>query len=98
MLDFLKEFKEIQTSAVDLARMKNNDYGSSFIEDGYEGILVRMTDKMNRIRSLSYGIKKEVSDENLKDTIMDLQNYCTIAIICLNNNFHSPLFTLKEEI
>ena len=97
MLDFLKEFKEIQTSAVDLARMKNNDYGSSFIGDGYEGVLVRMTDKMNRIRTLSSGVKKEVSNENLKDTIMDLQNYCTIAIICLNNSFHSPLFTLNKE-
>jgi len=95
--DFLKEFKEIQNSAIDLARIKNNDYGSSFIVDGYEGVLIRMTDKINRIRTLSSGTKKEVSDENLKDTIMDLQNYCIIAIICLNNNFHSVLFNSKNE-
>ncbi len=96
--EFLKQFKNIQEKSFDLVKHKNNDYGFSFIEDGYEGVLIRMSDKMNRLRTLSSGVKKEVDNENLKDTIMDLQNYCAIALICLNNNLHSPLFsTLKEE-
>jgi len=93
--DFLKQFKEIQISSFDLVKSKNNDYGNSFVTDGYEGAIIRMTDKMNRIRTLSNGTKKEVDNESLKDTIIDLQNYCGIAVICLNNNLHSPLFKEK---
>lgn len=95
--EFLKQFKEIQEKSLKLVEAKNNDYGFSFIDDGYEGVVVRMTDKMNRIRTLSSGVKKEVQNETLKDTIVDLQNYCIIALICLDNNIHTPLFKINEE-
>jgi hypothetical protein len=93
--EFLKQFLEIQKLSYDLVKSKNNDYGNSFVTDGYEGVIIRMTDKMNRIRTLSDGTKKEVNNESLRDTIIDLQNYCGIAIICLNSNLHSLLFKEK---
>lgn len=94
---FLKQFETIQKKSFELVKDKNNDYGFSFTEDGYEGVLIRMSDKMNRLRTLSSGTKSEVSNESLKDTLMDLQNYCIIALICLDNNLHSPLFKINKE-
>ncbi len=95
--EFLKQFKNIQEKSFDLVKSKNSDYGFSFIEDGYEGVLVRMTDKINRIRTISSGADMKIKTENLRDTIMDLQNYCTIAMICLDNDLHSSLLKINKE-
>ncbi len=95
--EFLKQFKYIQEKSFDLVKSKNSDYGFSFIEDGYEGVLVRMTDKINRIRTISSGADMKIKTENLRDTIMDLQNYCTIAMICLDNDLHSSLLKINKE-
>lgn len=94
---FLEQFKDIQEKGLEIVKTKNNDYGFSFIQDGYEGTLIRITDKINRLRTLSSGVKNNVSDENIKDTLIDLQNYSVIALICLNNNLHSPLLKEKQK-
>jgi hypothetical protein len=63
---------------------KNGDYGNS-IHDTYEkygmiSFLVRMEDKMNRLRTL---LNKEakVKDERIEDTLMDLANYSVLAVM-----------------
>jgi hypothetical protein len=63
---------------------KNMDYGDSFGK-GYKEYgkimpLIRLEDKLNRIKSL---IKNEaaVKDESLIDTLMDLANYSIMTII-----------------
>lgn len=65
---------------------KNNDYGDSFgksIKDlGIIAAVTRIYDKMQRIISLT---KKDatrlVTDETLKDTLMDMANYCIMTVI-----------------
>jgi hypothetical protein len=63
---------------------KNRDYGDSF-GNGFKeyGMLmpvIRLEDKLNRVKSL---IKNEaaVKDESLIDTLMDLANYSIMTII-----------------
>ena len=63
---------------------KNHDYGDS-VHDTYEkyglvSFLVRLEDKLNRVRTIS---QKEqlVSDEKIKDTLLDLANYAILAVI-----------------
>lgn len=68
----------------DLYISKNRDYGDSFgngfKEYGMMMPVIRLEDKLNRIKSL---IKNEaaVKDESLIDTLMDLANYSIMTII-----------------
>jgi beta-glucosidase/6-phospho-beta-glucosidase/beta-galactosidase len=63
----------------DLFKEKNSDYGNSFEDFGLIGILVRLNDKINRLKSISKnGIN--VKNEKLEDTINDLYNYCVIGL------------------
>lgn len=70
---------------------KNHDYGDS-VHDTYKkyglvSFLVRMEDKLNRVRTLS--LKKEnekiddakVTDEKIEDTLLDLANYSILAFM-----------------
>lgn len=65
---------------------KNADYGDS-VGDTYNkfgdvSFLTRITDKYNRILSLSdKGECGEVTDEKLDDTILDLANYCVLWLV-----------------
>ena len=63
---------------------KNHDYGDSvhdtYLKYGLTSFLVRLEDKLNRARTIS---QKEqlVKDEKIKDTLLDLANYATLAIL-----------------
>ena len=68
---------------------KNHDYGSSVWKvpklaptcDIGTAILVRMSDKIERIESLDLkGGKNEVEDEKVEDTISDLGAYCLLYL------------------
>lgn len=78
----------VQTELLDIFMRKNHDYGDSvhkiFLEFGITSFLVRMSDKLNRAITLS---KKEsqVNDESMRDTLMDLANYATIAVVEMDN-------------
>ena len=64
---------------------KNNDYGDSFAkvrkELGNTAILVRIYDKVERLKTLLMGTEQKVSDEKIEDTLMDLSNYCLMELI-----------------
>jgi len=74
----------------ELYKAKNADYGNS-VHDTYQkygltAFLVRMDDKMNRLRSLTQNNKvAQIKDEKIEDTLMDLANYALLAIIELRN-------------
>ena len=59
---------------------KNRDYGNSYKDFGLIGILVRLNDKINRIKALHENNKNEV-DEQIEETINDLYNYCIIGLM-----------------
>ena len=67
---------------------KNNDYGDSFGETfrklGIISAVTRITDKTNRLQSLCINQQK-VSDESIRDTLMDLANYAIMTIIELDD-------------
>ncbi len=65
---------------------KNADYGDSvgytYQKFGDVSFLTRITDKYNRILSLSdRGECGQVKDESLNDTILDMANYCILWVI-----------------
>lgn len=67
---------------------KNADYGNSFEssleEYGLIAVIIRMGDKMGRLRTL---IKSEakVKDESISDTLRDLSNYALMASVWFDN-------------
>ena len=70
----------------DTYRAKNSDYGDS-VGDTYNkfgdiSFLVRISDKYNRLLSLTNNEQnQQVQDEKLEDTILDMANYCILWLI-----------------
>ena len=85
--DNIQSFMDITTDMAKTYAAKNHDYGNSFEESldefGLVASVVRLGDKMNRIKSL---IKKEaqVKDESIKDTLLDLATYSIMTLMWLN--------------
>lgn len=82
--------KELLDTMHDIYVKKNHDYGDSVHETyeryGMTSFLVRMEDKMNRIRTLDGTNDVKVSDERMEDTLLDLANYAILAIIELKRD------------
>lgn len=61
---------------------KNADYGDSFGESiktfGLVAGVVRIGDKYHRLESLLRKGKAQVKDETIKDTLIDMANYCVM--------------------
>lgn len=78
---------------------KNHDYGDSFhetfIEEGFVMPRIRLTDKLNRVKTLTKGAGeivykiddprvRAVYEEKLRDTLLDLANYAIMTIMELD--------------
>lgn len=79
------KMKNLTNEILKIYREKNADYGDSFSKSYKEfGIIapvVRMSDKMERIKQLSKGEDIKVKDESLRDTAIDLANYALMLVI-----------------
>ena len=85
-MDRVKQLEKIQAECKEIFAKKNNDYGDAFAQHGTVGVLVRISDKMARFTNISKkGLEINVSDETLKDTLMDLHNYAAMAIMCMED-------------
>lgn len=63
---------------------KNADYGDSFAKVRQEypqAILIRLSDKFERLKSLYNTDKQLVKDESVQDTLLDLANYCLLECV-----------------
>lgn len=64
---------------------KNHDYGDSFhdtfAEEGFAMARIRLSDKLNRFKTLSKSDKQLVTDESIRDTLMDLANYAIMTVL-----------------
>lgn len=86
-MDRVNQLKCIQEECLKIFEKKNADYGDAFAKHGVIGVLVRINDKLSRYTNITKnGIEINVTDETLKDTLMDLHNYSAMAIMCMKNN------------
>lgn len=84
--DRVQLFKDIVDEMFETYKRKNNDYGNSvgdtYLRYGDVSFLVRIEDKINRLKSLTVDKKDiQVADEKIEDTIMDLANYAILYLI-----------------
>lgn len=85
-MDRLGIYQLILQNLEETFKAKDNDYGNSvgytYEKYGDVSFLVRITDKFNRIESLTdpkHNIT--VKDEKLEDTILDMANYCLLWLV-----------------
>lgn len=73
-----------------LYERKNHDYGDSFhqtfVEEGLAMTRIRLGDKFSRFKTLSRlsandAGQQQVTDESIRDTLMDLANYAIMTIL-----------------
>lgn len=78
----IERFKNIAEEMFALYKRKNADYGDSyhklFQEYGAYPNLIRLEDKLNRLKQLLRGGTRSVTDESVIDTITDLANYAIL--------------------
>lgn len=71
-----------------LYHRKNHDYGDSFhlsyLEEGAAMARIRIGDKFNRFKTLTRGDGQAVSDESIRDTLIDLANYAIMTVMELD--------------
>lgn len=79
-MDYIKKFRDVQDESFELFKKKNTDYGNSFEEFGTIGILIRMNDKIKRAMTISSNKIALIDDESMRDTLVDLHNYCALAV------------------
>jgi hypothetical protein len=82
-MDRVAQLKIIQQEALELFIKKNADYGDAFATYGPIGVLMRMEDKLHRFMSITKTNITLVSDEGIRDTLLDLHNYSAMAIMLL---------------
>ena len=74
-----------QAEALFSFKRKNEEYGNAFAKYGTAGVMMRMGEKINRFLSISR-LKIELKDEETpRDTLLDLLNYSSMAIMLLDN-------------
>lgn len=102
-------FSEYVTSLKDQYDRKNAAYGSSahdtFVKFGIVSYLTRLSDKINRLITLTSNPDISCNDESIADTLGDAATYCIMAvadIASLNSNktyseLVSGLFDIMAE-
>lgn len=75
---------EVQDEALKIFTKKNRDYGDAFATYGPIGVIVRIGDKINRLNSITRNGIIMVNDEGVRDTLIDLHNYCAMAVMLMN--------------
>lgn len=90
ILTLADEFQAITEKMLDTFKKKNHDYGNSFEqsldEEGLAGMRIRGGDKWLRFKNLSKGENPLVKDETIKDTLLDLANYCIMTVMWMNKH------------
>ena len=76
--------EKVQAEALELFKRKNEQYGNAFAKYGTVGVTIRMGQKINRfllVNRMNIELKDE---ETLRDTLLDLLNYSSMAIMLLD--------------
>lgn len=77
-------FKKLNEESLELYKAKNADYGNSFSksykEFGLTAPIIRMSDKLERLKTLSKA-EARVKDESIRDTLVDLANYAFMTVL-----------------
>ena len=80
----IDEMKNIQKQGLELFEKKNKDYGDSFSKKGLIGILIRISEKIDRSVNITNNEITLIDNESIRDTLIDLHNYSAMGIMLMN--------------
>lgn len=70
-------------------KQKNNDYGDSFSKVykrlGIISAVTQIAHKYNRLEELAMGAEQKVHEESIRDTLLDMANYCIMTVMEIDN-------------
>lgn len=81
--------RQMFESDMELLRRKGYDYAgeqdalTNLREYGVHGVIVRLNDKINRLKSIDRNGWIEVKTESVSDTLLDISNYAYLARVLL---------------
>lgn len=101
--------KEICDGLNELYARKNHDYGDSFhttfVEEGLAMARIRLGDKFSRFKTLSRlscndRDQQQVTDESIRDTLLDLANYAIMTVLEMDtpDESHATLYAYDKPI
>lgn len=97
---FDDDVADIFGELADLLLSKHRDYGPENIANApggaFNGVLVRMHDKMARLKNLA-GREDEAAHEPIEDTLMDMANYAVIALMVRRGLWPGAQASKKKE-
>ena len=88
----IEKIGQLHNQELELIKVKNKDYGAdkdpfaNFQWFGKLGFLVRMSDKLMRVKQIFESGEVSVKSESVKDTLMDLSNYSNLLIAYLEED------------
>ena len=114
------EFEVVRTDMAaitinELCARKNHDYGDSFhttfVEEGLAMARIRLGDKFSRFKTLSRlscndRDQQQVTDESIRDTLLDLANYAIMTVLEMDAPdeshatmyaYDKPFYTVGED-
>lgn len=98
-----RQVKELIKELLILTKRKSGAYGGdddifrNMREFGWKGVVIRIDDKLNRLKNLIFAERKiDVGDEPLEETIIDLINYCLI-LNTLKKSKHGAMFDIGSK-
>lgn len=82
--DICKELNELYAK-------KNADYGDSFhlsyLDEGMAMPRIRLSDKLNRLKTLTKQAEQKIKTESVRDTLIDLANYAIMTVMELDREW-----------
>lgn len=83
-----KEFLRVCLENAKLFDRKQTDYGPRNISGfGTFGVIVRMNDKFERLKTLMSKKRRKPQNESVMDSLRDISNYANIAILLETNHW-----------
>lgn len=90
MTNKIERFKKLTDQLCEIYKKKNQDYGDSFSKTfkdfGLISAVTRIADKINRYDQLTEN-ERQVEDETIKDTLMDMAGYCIMTVMEMDKPF-----------
>lgn len=76
----------LENECLPLAKAKSHDYGGEDVwgnlrKGNWQGIVMRMCDKADRLFNITFYEEAQVNDESIEDTCIDLVNYAMFILI-----------------